>query len=437
MTEQDESTAGLSACFGDLADHGPAARLSSSSRSLSLSSHSDSGYSSLGSSSSCPSMAAVPEEPTTSLAPDKGAALPRIAEDTTGCPNSVPGRIQRPRPIPQHPAFQGWQIFDATSRQTQRFHEILDYITLPLNNCLRSRTRLSIRTTAKKVNAVRLAVSGPDQATARPHIVFFCGPNTSKAILDFLEKPAYKQFFGPREDTELSFFYKVISDGVRLRCSPRAYAEMPVDFNRATNCGTPIRLYRDVSDTGGCSTLGGVLKATLRSGSIVYYAMTAGHFLDSFPNDDWGDDVDDLEQDIHQNDSRTSMDTSHWSFSSPRTYNGIFTPCTGQGMEVDADFRYLDWALFQLDHWSLNALSRTIISGPVLLSPPEVSSKSQICGAGRQVLVITPAGVLDGWIQPEMGKTMIPPGQELTDTYIVTLTATCKSLIIFHLEIAP
>lgn len=347
--------------------------------------------------------------------------------------NLVSYPTQRPRPIPQHPAFQGWHIFDATPRQTQRFHEILDYITLPLNNCLRSRTRLGIRTRTKKVNAVRLAVAGPDRATARPFIVFFCGPDTNKVIRDFLEKPAYKQFFDTREEPELSFLYKIISDGVRLRCSPRAYAEIPDNHldNKATNCGTPIRLYHGVSDTWGRSTLGGVLKATFPSRTVVYYAMTAGHFLDSSPDDDWGDAVD-FDEDVDKESTGRSQGSPPWSFQPSRTYTNVITPCTEDDIAVGY-FEYLDWALFPLDHWSPNALSRPSNAGLVLLSPPEASSKSHIREAGRQVLIIAPGGVIDGWLQPGITKMVIPPGQELIDTYIVTLSTACKCSAVLSL----
>lgn len=349
--------------------------------------------------------------------------------------------------VPQR-TFDGQVVVDATMIQVQRYNEILEYITPPLNRCLQQRGKLRARSKSKRVDAVRLIVMGPDRETARPNIVFFCSPGVEKVIKELLEKPAYQKIFQGEGQDDISFSYRAVSSGITLRSSRSQFSvEIPdVGFMSAngignTSCGTPIRLYNRDLEEWRRATLGGVLKVTAKSGEFEYYAMTAGHFLD-----DWEDDNDqatdsDLEEDeiyvessygVQVDDKAPSIasaasseEASPWDFGQSMRIGDLVTAHSKSSTPFTK--HYFDWALFKLDKREMNAVMRESETAPSLVHISSVAPTA-IGFEGRPVVVASAScGPMDGIVQAGMAKMAIGPGQEVVDAYVISLGANRES----------
>lgn len=370
---------------------------------------------------------------------------------------SLPTRAQgtQSQPPPANAGqrtFDGQIIFDPNQAQIQRYHEILAYITQPLNNCLQKRGKWTSRPKTKRVDAVRLVVMGTSRENAKPHIVFFCSPDVEKVIKDFMGKSAYIQIFQAEDQLEMAFSYRVVPSGIMLRFSLSQYsAEIPdedspyADIARATNCGTPIRLCNGESNEWRRATLGGVLKVVTEPGALTYYAMTAGHALD-----DWDDMIDGHQTAAFEKDKaedhvgvlpalqsvdktapfatqRSSGAISAWDFVRPKRYGDLVT--AGSNSSTPSDLHYFDWALFKLDHWKPNTVVKADAMAVEVVErylPP-----STLFQVVRSVVILSASsGAIDGTLQAGMAKIAIDPGQEVIDAYVISPNTHGKPCVI-------
>jgi hypothetical protein len=339
--------------------------------------------------------------------------------------------------------FNGLPILDPSNQQQQRYSDILRYITPALNISLKKRPRLSLRPRPRRIDAVRLVVSGDTQEAARPYIVFFCTEDVGKVIKELLDQPSYQEILKVDGQTDVSFLYEIIHGGIRLTFYESRYsAEAPSESAETlTNCGTPLRLYPKDSQMWRRATLGGVLEATSLTGAITYYAMTAGHFLD-----DWDSTSDEHEPETapeeHGSDAlsqtfksspRNALEsnedlhsttppithTSPWEFKRSKRYASLITPWTS-GNSTTETFKYFDWAVFPLGHneWSPNSFLRSGATQPAFICDHQRNSTS----AGRRVAIITASrGTLRGVVLAGTANLAIEPGEAVIDVYIVSL----------------
>ena len=343
--------------------------------------------------------------------------------------------------------FDGLTVFNPSQAQAQRYHEILGYITQPLNNCLKKRRRLGRRHRPRRVDAVRLIVMGTDQDSAKPYIVFFCNSDVEKTINDMLEKPAYQQIFRAGGVEEVSFCYRTVQSGITLRLSDSKYRVEVAQNEDHTMpvCGAPIRLYHRDSEEWRRATLGGVLKVEPGAFRTYYYGMTAGHLF-GYSSNNYHDQASDYREPAIPDKSlehkmagpevigsradtnlcatyNPSSTSSPWDFQDSKSYED-FTIASAD-VTLLSDSCYFDWALFKLDQVQLNYFSQvgSIVDRMVTVARQDLAPCDLVTsGSQRSVLISTASsGIIGGFLQDGMAKIVIEPGEEVVDVYIISL----------------
>jgi len=349
--------------------------------------------------------------------PDDPAALSGIPtpEGETEAPEP---HFQRPPPTATQRTFEGLTIFNPNQPQVERYNAILDYIVQPLNESLQKRGKLlaSLKPKTKGVTAIRLVVMGQCQENAKPYMVVFCTPELHGKVEETMAKPTYQEILRVDGQPNLSFSYKVISRGARLRYSLEQFrVDIPAvhDHCDRTDCGVPIRLYKvdDIPGRYRRATLGGVLRVTT-NGLVKFHGMTAGHSID-----DWDDAKDGAEDGLA---IEPRSWTSPWEFVRAKKYTDVSTGHSQFGR--DQRDQYFDWALFPMDDWQPNFTeemngSYSIISDVYTTLP----SRTIALLADRPVIIMTSRGSIEGYVQPGLTKIAIDPGKEVVDAYLISL----------------
>jgi len=346
-------------------------------------------------------------------------------EDSQATPEArptSPPQSESPTPQIRQRMFEGLFVFNPNEQQLRRYNEVLSYITPSLNSAIQKRARLfgSRKSKQKRVDGVRLIVMGPDslEANATPHIVFFCSRDVGESIRELLEQPAWTRILRPDNTRMLSLSYKIVLSGITLKFFDSEFiAEFPEGddpisrSSKLTNCGTPIHLYNGASTEWRRATLGGILEVMDDRGRVKCYAMTAGHQLDS-----WDDEESDQVEDDDAN-----RDKDAWDFKGDDKYGTILTAGSGYGTYPVVK-RYFDWAVFKMNRWKINAAVENddVVEVSNHIQLPDLEIGRPVVG---QVKIITASvGILMGVVQPGMAKIAIGPGEEVIDTYLVSIS---------------
>jgi hypothetical protein len=379
---------------------------------------------------------------------------------TTSTGNEVvsqQGALRESSPVPIRigiAEFQNLSQFEDDGSYTARFDEITHAIERPLFHSLVPKNRLRLRKTSAQGSVViRGFILGHTFEDRKPYMVFICNATQKPKIDNFLSRQ--QQVFQPQGLPHLAVEIMVVCvpkplklhaavAGVTVEMSEFETFE-DIDLSNTTLCGTPIRLYNTTSGHDRNATLGGVLKIIDKDNNVMFYGMTAGHLISDWIAPDVEEDnvslrsesvssgeeveeasvvtptdISDTEADAScgtdetstlnsPNASKRSELTRLWAFRKFKTLGGLYTTTSSTN---------LDWAVYVLDHWKLNALVQADkIAHDLIELPVKPHEKTR-----QSVTILTASsGLIKGILQCGYAKLAVNPGDHPVNVIIISL----------------
>lgn len=353
--------------------------------------------------------------------------------------NIWPRPFRRPKPLPRR------YNKPIPLRTQERFSDLRELYAENLNNFTRNLPNC-------QGVLMSLQVLGENEETAEPWVFVQCDKAIFKRVNNFFKQPFVKMEFEPPNPTDLS-------PRLRILVHPLSPRQLAKNSNSTSQHASPtqgdlIEIFgqKDAVSSGILcgtqimnetlrglrkATIGGIITVKDREGETKLFGMTSGHFLfretyqgyqDEF-GEDLEDDNDDSYHDFYDEEESFELDLDSLDADIDTAPDGI------DGVERDdsvvwskigdlllashtclEEGRNLDWALTTIDP-SVSALNMVMSLlelkqfGPCLFDAPE-----------KEVIVISSRGPLFGTFSRSLSYMMLPPGNVLVPTYLISLS---------------